>query len=179
MAIKVFGVAGERLTSLPGIENTTQDFVMISNPFFFAKNPSTYVSLLNVLSNPAALGPWIFSTFPPQFTTLIKAALIAGQGLYVTNPLVANYYSTTPYRVGLDDDRAFKWSVQPCSSMPDSLPLTVHTEDPNYLREMIEDTLSITDVCFDFMVQPQLDACRDPVEDPTTMWHGDTIKIGI
>jgi hypothetical protein len=152
---------------------------MISNPFFFAKNPSTYVSLLNVLSNPMSLPSWIFSTFPPQFTTLIKAFLISGQGLTVTNPLLAKYFSTTPYRVGLDDDRAYKWSVQPCSFMPTSLPLKVHTEDDNYLREMLEDTLSLTDACFDFMVQPQLDACRDPIEDPTVMWHSDAVKIGI
>ena len=107
MAIKVFGVKGNRL--MPQSENFTQDFVMISNPFFFASNPSTYVSLLETIENVWSLGPWIMKTSPPQFSTVVKAVLIALQGKTVENPILANYYSTTPYRIGAKQtDQAFK-----------------------------------------------------------------------
>ena len=108
MAIKVFDVTGDRLISEPGIENKTQDFVFISNPFFFTHEPSTYVGLLKTLSDPSKLLPWLFSTPIPQFSVLLKALLIANEGLSVTNPLTAQYYSTTPYRLGSDKSKAYK-----------------------------------------------------------------------
>ncbi len=101
---------GDRLVTETGIETHTQDFVMISNPFFFTGNPSTYVALLRTLPKPAsALLEWVFtSAFPPQVATLFKAGLLAFQGTTVTNPAKANFFSTTPYRIGNFDDRAYK-----------------------------------------------------------------------
>jgi hypothetical protein len=86
---------------MPGIENTTQDFVMISNPFFFTGNPHTYIPLLKTLTGGSSeLLEWVFSTFPPQVATLLKAGIIGFQGTTVTNPAEGNYFSTTPYRIG-------------------------------------------------------------------------------
>ena len=70
-----------------------------------------------------------------------------------------------------------RWSIQPCANMQDAIPITVHTEKDNYMREALEETIANNDVCLEFMVQPQLDACADPLEDPSIMWKGEPIKV--
>ena len=113
MAIKLFDVQGDRLLNLAGVENKTQDIIMISNPFFFTANPNTYVPLLKTLSGGGAqLIEWVFSIFPPQVSVLLKAGLLGFQGTTVTNPLEAPYYSTTPYRIGASGRGAYKYDFR-------------------------------------------------------------------
>ena len=69
-----------------------------------------------------------------------------------------------------------RFSVKPCED--DFDPVISHIENDNYLRETLESTLQLDNVCYQILLQPQNDACINPIEDPTVMWHGDYIKIG-
>jgi hypothetical protein len=81
------------------------------------------------------------------------------------NPLELRYYSCVPFLLG--DGQAVQYSLRPCESPNTRIPAR---PTANYLREAMARTLAGGDWTFDFMVQPQTDAYRMPIEDAMVKW---------
>ncbi len=80
------------------------------------------------------------------------------------------YWSTTPYRLGAS--AAVKYLARPARTSKSRCrdPLT-----DNYLREELQATRSApSEVAFDFLIQPQVDARRHPIEDASVEWSATT-----
>ncbi len=163
MAVKLFGVPGEKLFSRPGHEDV-QDFIMISSPFFFINSASGYTQFFEIVDEGSLLKmtriPFILG-----FKGSYNAYRMLSQK--IANPVETRYWSVVPYQLGLGDGRqAVKYSARPCQ--PGS---TVIPDNPgkNYLREAMVNTLSAGPVCMDFMIQPRTGS-ELAVEDVITEW---------
>ena len=90
------------------------------------------------------------------------------QGKAVKNPLTASYWSQTPYRLG--PNQAVKHMIKPCTAGSDPEP---DKSNPDYLRAAMEKQLNQDGRagCFQFLVQPQLDACDEPIENSLKAWE--------
>ena len=90
------------------------------------------------------------------------------QGLYSKahgSPLEVPYYSCTPILFG--EGRAVQFTVRPRVRGRIKVP---RDPSPNYLREAMVRTLASEDVVLDFLVQPQTDAHRMPIENASVIW---------
>jgi hypothetical protein len=163
MAIKVMGIPGEKMLENER-EATTQDFVLINHPVFFANNPQSYLSLLEKTSSTSYLDKL---TIP--FALGLKGSLIAWETgrSTIANPLETRYWSMVPYQLGLDaEHQAVKYSVKPCTTGSDSIP---HNPGADYLRDALRTSLQAGDACMMFLVQPRTSS-RMNVEDSMTEW---------
>ena len=163
MAIKVLGVPGEKLLDNEH-EATTQDFIMISHPVFFANDPQRYLSFVNKLNSES-----FFQKLLIPFALGFKGTKIVWQTLRTTiaNPLQTRYWSTVPYQLGNGPARqAVKYSARPCSANKDAIPK--HPEH-NYLRAAMRSTLENGDACMELLVQPRTSDSMS-VEDSMTEW---------
>eukprot|EP01116_Phalansterium_solitarium_P019892 TRINITY_DN5718_c0_g1_i2.p1 TRINITY_DN5718_c0_g1~~TRINITY_DN5718_c0_g1_i2.p1 ORF type:complete len:1033 (+),score=379.24 TRINITY_DN5718_c0_g1_i2:266-3364(+) len=187
-AIKLMGVLGEKLVQEgPSAEKFTHDFVLMSSETFFSGDVTAYPALLEAKATgrPADILGWVFPSWNPfkwRISALWNLWRLRVSGSRFLNPLVWQYFSTTPYRLG-PQDQAVKYSVRPCPGSVDEE--TTHRdrrrsrEHPDsYLRENMRNFLSHPDgACFEFLVQAQEDACLEPIEDPTVAWTGPWAKI--
>jgi hypothetical protein len=78
------------------------------------------------------------------------------------------YWSTTPYLFGAG--RAVKYVVRPTSKRTSRRPFPL---TDTYLREALAGHLLEAEATFDFMVQPQIDAQKTPIEDASVEWKED------
>jgi hypothetical protein len=159
MAIKVFA-AGQ------GAAMTTQDFVLVDHPVFFARDAG---DLLPVVREAHAL---LTGGALVRARTALKGLLsldhrfrlIRRMGLKrPVNPLQVQYWSATPFRYG---DFVGKFSVRP-------LPLSGEVESPggkDRLRLAMRSTLRSHEAVFEVLVQLRRDADRMPVGDATVPW---------
>lgn len=155
MAIKLLGVAAS--------PSGTQDFLQINHPAFFVRDAADYVAFTQAKPN------WRF--FLPGLNPLEWRLREAWIGLQITrqkvsNPLSARYFTMTPFLCG---DRPVKASSRP---LP---PLSSHnaTQGANFLRDNLALHLAEAPARFEFMLQPQIDPKRQPVEDPRIIWNED------
>jgi len=163
IAIKILGVSGQKILESEK-QATTQDFIMINHPVFFANDAKRYLSFMNDVNShnmirklhiPIALG----------FKGTMNA--LGARNSQIANPLYARYWSMVPYQLGLDNDRkAVKYSVRACSMQPNNLP---KNPSHNYLREALKNTLQSTDACMEFLIQPRTSS-KMLVEDSMTEW---------
>ena len=163
MAIKLTGVSGPKILDEER-DATTQDFVLISNPTFFADDPAVYAkfieratssNLLKRLTAPIALG----------WKGLNIARRIAG--LRIPSPLSTRYWSTVPSQLGGGPEHmVVKYSARPSSPTSPAMP---DDPQPDYLRKAMVRALSTGDASFDFLVQPRAGAWMS-VEDSRTEW---------
>ncbi len=168
MAIKVLGVDGPKL--LEGHEDaSTQDFVMINHPVFFTGTLSSYVELFKSQAG----GPedaMAFAKNHPDLTR-IAAEMTANKCF---NPLAVQYWSQTPYKFG---NHVSKYSLRPLSGAENKRPKGML---PDYLRTTMVETIKNNEVRFEFLVQLQKDAKKQPLEDPTVVWEpADTQPIRV
>ncbi len=163
MAIKVMGVPGEKL-----LENernaTTQDFIMVNHPVFFANDPQGYLSLFEKLNSDS-----FFSKLTIPFALGVKGSVIAWQTSRskISNPLHTRYWSMVPYQLGIGNDKqVIKFSARNCSPVAEEI-----LENPNndYLRDALRNTLEKNDACMELLVQPRTTDSMD-VEDSMTEW---------
>ena len=160
MAIKIMDVDGKKLLEDEKHE-TTQDFLFISHPVLPAGDVEGFFKFADAAIN-GGLFWFFFNPFSPHFKEL-------GIGLKTlkrhSNPLNIRYWSTTPYMFG--PGRAVKYSAFPCGGVSEDIP-----ENPsdNYLREVMQDDLRQKEVCFEFMIQFQIDPEKMPVEDARIEW---------
>lgn len=159
MAIKIMGVAGPKLLS-DEASATTQDFVMMNSPVFFIRDAAGYVVFQKAIDagGMATVGWFIRHLFH-------EAGIVMNiRNRTVLNPLDAQYWSTTPSRLG---SGAMKFSARPCA---DSAPALVSSDSKDRLRENLAGQLASSGACFDFMVQPRANPGTMPIEDPTVEW---------
>ena len=89
MAIKVLGVAGKKLLDNED-QATTQDFIMINNPVFFANDPARYLSFMHDANSDSFDGKLLI-----PFALGAKGTRIAltTSSKRISNPLQTRYWS--------------------------------------------------------------------------------------
>jgi hypothetical protein len=159
IGIKIMGVPGPKLME---DENSTQDFTLIGVRTFTARDTAGMTALQTQILKYRPAVYFFNPLFPGRFLDFIMQAL---DSRLLGSPLESQLHSCTPFLHG--EGQAVHYSVKPVSSRQSSIP--VFAPD-NYLREAMIRTLSEEDVEFDFMVQLQKDAHRQPIEDASIEW---------
>jgi hypothetical protein len=169
MAIKLINTLDKQNVKNEGnLRTMNQDFIMINHPVFILDDPSDYLSLVQAQNGSSTLGKLFKIPFALGLRGMWNAYHTINQD-QVLNPLLTQYYSMVPYRLGNKEDpkrRAIKFSVRPIPS-PDNplhsfeLPqscVTVESDDPeqddeNYLRTTLFQSLGKGDACMEFLIQ--------------------------
>jgi Catalase len=159
VAIKLLHVDGEKVLDN---EKETQDFLLINHPIFIVRDAQGFANLTKASVGQADAE--VLKLLQPTFEVIKTIA-----SKQVANPLLIQYWSTTPYQLG---SQSIKFSVKPHSldtsgtsgSMPNS---------ENYLREAIVKHLTEDgkDVNFDFLVQLYVNDEKTPIENPMQEWE--------
>lgn len=147
MAVKLFGVSGEKLFPDPGNGNV-QDFIMISSPFFFINSAKHYTKFFEAVNDG---GFWKLAALP-YFLGLqgsVNAVKMLRQK--IANPLETRYWSVVPSQLGTGDARqAIKFSAQPLGPEISKIPAQ---PAPDFLRKAMVRTLSAGSFQMEFMIQ--------------------------
>ncbi|MES2027055.1 MAG: catalase family protein [Pseudomonadota bacterium] len=164
MSIKLLSIPGEKILASER-QDTTQDFIMMSNPAFFLKDPSNAVAFFSALGSDSTLAkakiPFILG--PHETATLLKI-----NSKKISNPLQTRYWSPVPYQLGVGPNRlAIKFSARSCSTNEDSFP---ENPGPNFLRDAMSNTLKKGDACMEFLIQPKASE-KLSVEDALNEWE--------
>jgi catalase len=136
-----------------------QDFLFNSHPALFAADPKEFSDFIKAQANDRLAG---------YFISHLGALKVILSGRKEHDSLFGiDYFSTTPSRHGDAQDRAVKYSVQPCAAEPD---YALNRDDENYLRQGMLEHLRQEPGCFNFMVQLQTDPDTMPIEDASVEW---------
>lgn len=157
MAIKLMGVAGDKLLEAER-DAQTQDFIVITTNVFVTKDVVEFDGLIKAMTGSIWAKISYFATHWRVIWNLIKSLK------KFANPLQTRYWSTTPYLFG---ETAVKYSAIPRITEADEIPAN---PGPDYLREAMVRQLSQREAVFDFTVQLQVDANSMPIEDPGHEW---------
>ncbi|SEO15369.1 catalase family protein [Acinetobacter sp. yr461] len=163
IAIKLLGVSGEKILESEK-QATTQDFIMINHPVFFANDAKRYLSFINDVNSHNMI-----RKFHIPFALGFKGTMnaLGARNSKIANPLYARYWSMVPYQLGLVNDRqAVKYSVRACSVTANNLP---KNPSHDFLRDALKNTLQNTDACMEFLIQPRTSS-QMLVEDSMTEW---------
>jgi hypothetical protein len=176
LAIKVIGVAGERL---PGSEGAvTQDFILINGPAFAAPDAKSFLKNLKLLAGTTDKAPGLKSALATALRGAEKIVEAFGGesgtlkslgGHPATHPLGETFFTQVPVLYG---KYIAKLSIAPQS--PDLKSLKDKhvdiTHSPNALREVVVDYFRDHSAVWDVRVQ----LCRDletmPIENSATVW---------
>jgi hypothetical protein len=163
MALKLHGVAGDKLFADP-VSPDAQDFILISSPFFFVNDSHGYTEFFQLVDAGRVPG-MLKIPFILGWQGSINAYKMLQQK--IANPLLTQYYSVTPYQLGLGEKReAVKYSTRPCVAQDQAIPADA---DKNFLRKALRDSLTKGPACMEFMIQSRGDTGFD-VEDVITPW---------
>ena len=157
MAIKLMGVAGEKLLELEKDEQT-QDFIVISTSVFVTADVEQFDGLIKAFTGSALAKLWFLLGHLRVVWNLAQSMK------QFANPLQIRYFSTTPYLFG---SGAVKYCATPRVADADAIPAN---PDPDYLRLAMIAQLARGDALFDFAVQLQTDADSMPIEDAGKRW---------
>lgn len=156
LAIKLMSVEGEKVLD---DEDKTQNFILLNHPVFFLRDVKGYVDIGKVASGQA--DPELTQAMQPSFAILQEIG-----SKKISNPLLIQYWSTTPYKLG---SQAIKFSVKPqqIEAVPESIP-----DSDNYLREAAVKYLTQEgqDAFFDFLIQLYVDEEKTSIENPMQEW---------
>jgi hypothetical protein len=178
MAIKLFGVSGERLPS-PGDEDNTQDLLFIGHDAFFAGDPQHFRDFFaacvkggnscNPLKNPYVA--WHFITHP-------RGALNALRGRQVF-PSIADirWFSVSPYNLGPPkvnagdpEPQIVKYGAFACKRQAQ---YGAPGDAPYYLTERLANVLdpaANNHLCLDLKVQIRNNPDSQPIESTLVAW---------
>jgi len=163
IAIKLLGVSGTKILESEK-QATTQDFIMINHPVFFANDGKRYLSFINDVNSHNMIRK-LHIPFALGFKGTMNA--LGARNSQIANPLYARYWSMVPYQLGMGNDRqAVKYSVRACSVTANNLP---KNPSHDFLREALKNTLQQTDACMEFLIQPRTSS-QMLVEDSMTEW---------
>jgi Catalase len=153
LAIKLMQVEGKKVLE---DEPSTQDFVMINHPIFFVRDAQSYIRLAEIGAG----------KLPPESMAYEFGIIQQMRAKKILNPLLIQYWSATPYRLG---SYVIRYSAKP--QVVDAADLPIPDSD-HYLREALKNTLTIEkqDTYFDFLIQLQPDDDPKWVDDPTLPW---------
>ncbi len=170
MAIKLFGVEGEKL--LPD-EKKTQDLIVVNYPVFPIRNLQDYIDFFVAIRD--AKGGFPLKFFIPSYNPFqwrLREFIISLKTIQqkIVSPLEIQYWSMTPYKLG---NEVIKFSAKPSVNINSPRKAT----NPNYLREAMVEYLSSKEVSFDFLVQFQTDADKMPIEDARIEWTSPFHKV--
>jgi hypothetical protein len=171
MAIKLFGVSGERLPH-PGDETNTQDLLFIGHNAFFAGSPQHFLDFFTACNrgggscdprkNPYVA--WHLLTHPRGTWNLL-----AGRKVYPSIPDIT-WFSAAPSMLG---GQIVKYAAYPCEQQAHySKPGTT----PGYLTERLQNVLdpaSNRHLCLQLKVQVRNDPDKQPVENTLIAWDHD------
>jgi hypothetical protein len=163
MAIKVLGVPGKKLLE-DEADASTQDFIMINHPVFFASDPSRYLKFINDANS----DHFYRKLFIP-FDLGANGTRIAleTRSSRISNPLQTRYWSMVPYQLGVGPNRqAVKYSARACLSATDPIP---KNPSHDFLRDALRNTLQSGDACMEFLAQTRTSDRMD-VEDSRIEW---------
>lgn len=176
MAIKLTGVAGEKILAEEK-DAKTQDFIMINHPFFFVDSPKQYLGMLKgfhekiISEKPNALNKLAAASQLGLHNTRLALKI---SGTRIANPLYEQYWSMTPYRLGVGPGRkAIKFFAKSCSDDKPKAPSFFSRPDADYLQKTMAHTLSSGDACFNFYLQMFKDFASTPIEQSTVEWKED------
>lgn len=158
IGIKVMGVPGPKLMD---DERSTQDLILVTPPAFVTPNVTENAKLQKFVREKTSL----FYFINPLDSHLLHLIMQALYSPVHTSPLEVRYYSDVPFLLG--EGQAVEYSLRPHSSHKGRIP---SRPAENYLHDAMVRTLSRRDWSFDFMVQPQTDPHRMPIEDATVKW---------
>ena len=176
IAIKLFGVEGERLPGSPG--DTTQDFIGVNGPTFGAKSTAKFLANLTMLAKTTdkieGVKKALSAVLQPIEAGLEAVGLGSGNlqqlgGAAPVHPLGETYYSQTAYRYG---DHIAKWALFPVSpGLTELTGITVHTSGrPDALRQAVNEALVEHGGTWELRIQLARDPDKQPVEDATVEW---------
>jgi choline dehydrogenase len=170
MAIKMFGVDGDRLP-VPGDENDTQDLLFIANNAFFAGSPQHFHDFFascvrgggscDPMQNPYVA--WHLLTHPHGAFNLLT-----GRRVYPSIPDI-KWFSVAPFDLG-DDTRVIKYSAFPAE------PQTQYGgpgEPPYYLQQRLENVLDPANnhhMRLNLQIQMRTDPATEPLENTLVPW---------
>ncbi len=179
MAVKLLDVGGEK-------DKPTQDFVLMDNPAFFARDVRSNRRLGAAglrARRPTIIGTLLF--WRPERSrraayVLVRHFLLglrfhelrvlrAATSKTPADPLAVTYWSATPYRLG---DTAVKYKA-----VPDATPTGTPPDDPHRLRLAMADRLRAGGVRFDFFVTRYRDPGTTPIEDASVAWPDDPASL--
>lgn len=176
LAVKVLGVAGERLPDTP--EDATQDFLLVNAPVFAAPTPADFLKSLTLVAATTDRAEWAKAALSHVLQTLSGAleaagadagALAALGGARNVHPLGETYQSQTAFRYG---DHIARFRIVPVSAGLNALTGTVIDTrgDRDAIRHAVDAAMRETAAEWAFQVQLNRDLAAMPVEDPTVDW---------
>ena len=175
LALKVVGVAGERLPDAPG-EN--QDFVLANAPAFSAGTPAAFLKSLKLLAattdTPQALKKAVSAVMRGAEAALEavgghSATLLSLGGQPRTHILGETFYTQVPVRYG---DHVAKLQVRPASPELRGLagaPLDLGAH-PDALRRAVAAFFADREAAWDLCVQLNTSLDTMPIEDASVAW---------
>lgn len=162
MALKVLGVPGPKLLA-DERDATTQDFVLTNHPVFFIHDAAGYVEFVSAMSG----STWAKASWFGRHLFDEVPLVLAFTGQTIDNPLQAQYWSTTPSRLGAGQ---MKFSAKPCAGGAFNDAADQANQSRDRLGQNLARHLSQQAACFDFMVQARTTPEHMPIEDPTVRW---------
>lgn len=178
VGLKVMGVQGNRLLNIS--QENSQDFSFLSMEKFFSNDINTIMDVLSTRPSDFNYVWWAFSKF--SVSDLFRLMRTMNYAPTMLNPLNWEYFSVTPYRLG--SALSVKYKLRPSLyshqrlSEKDGQNYQRRKEIPdNYLSYNMRKTLENDDIYFDFMIQIQMDACKQPIDDVTRTWNAKWIKL--
>ncbi len=170
MAIKLLDVAGAR--AMPNDSDTTQDFLMIHYPVFPFPDPKAYSETISRKNIPL-IGNLVAAAHLVLLERDELKIVKEIKGKRVASPLEIKYWSATPFRLGPATGvpaLAVKYSVTSHQANRTNPP--DHPEDlaDDYFTRALTSALASGEAVFDFKVQRQKDADKQPVEDVSVEW---------
>jgi hypothetical protein len=187
MAMKLMEVEGEKVLEEEK-EARTHDFLFTDHPVFLIKNVPDYAEFFDRRAKSGSKPPFkfLFPSFNPwQWRWREAFILIVSLGIGKkikknTSPLETQYWSMTPYRLGLQLIKPSwtKSTEEPClpaikffaKPSPSNVSGKSAGRSPNYMREVMAEFLKNREAIFDFYIQLQSDPVKNPIEDPTIEW---------
>lgn len=168
MSIKLLNVPGEMLVQDHWFPQS-QDFLMVSYPILMSSKLPAVIRNVRAVCN-GTKGLVLFALNPINWGTLYRTL----QGQKKTgNMFSLKYYSVSPFRLG-QPDQAVKYGAFPAT---EGLKASNNKSDKNFLRERMKADLAVNPVFYDFMVQFQEDAVKQPIEDVCVEWKSPWHKV--
>ena len=177
LAVKIIGVEGERL---PGAEGATQDLVLGDGPVFSAPNAKGFLANLKMLAATTDKIEGVKKALSAALRPIEKLVEAAGGesptlstlgGRQPTHVLGGTYYSQTPILYG---DYIAKVAIAPISPELKALEEeTVDLEQPNALREAVEQFFRTHGGEWELRIQFAIDHEHTPVENASKAWPED------
>jgi hypothetical protein len=177
MAIKVFGVAGEKL---PGHTSDVQDFVLATGTTFPSGTAAGFLRDGSVIGKSAGMPEGVKSAVSSVARNLNRLLHAVGTespmadffGHPFAHPLAEPYFSQAPIRYG---DHVAKIGAFPATAAQGMLRdwrLDPHSDEDGF-RHAATDYFGREEAAFDLKVQLWTDADSQPIEDASVEWSAD------